>query len=205
MSNMKERPILFSAPMVRALLDGSKTQTRRIVKPQPDIPIWMHPFFMSPKNGKARFRPVGPDWPDSEDDDIYFPYGQPGDRLWVREAFAPKAIDPECTTIAYRATDDECNGPWKPSIHMHRWMSRITLEITEVRVELLQSISEADAKAEGVTPKSNGRYACNFDDGKVECVSPVTAYMSLWTELNGRESWPENPWVWVIEFKVVKS
>lgn len=84
---MKERPILLNAPMVRATLEGRKTQTRRIVKPQPDIPDWQNWYHMTPKNGKERFRKVAVDWPDDDSDDIYCPYGQEGDRLWVRETW----------------------------------------------------------------------------------------------------------------------
>jgi hypothetical protein len=181
---MKERPILFSAPMVRALLDGTKTQTRRAVKyPAPDGKSGWHPTATG-----WNFLPGGSDRP-------VCPYGRIGDQLWVREAWAPKAIDPECTTVAYRATDDECNGPWKPSIHMPRWASRILLEVTGVRVERLLDISESDAIAEGVEPLTH--------PGAVFRPA-ASAYSDLWEQINGTGSWAANPWVWVVEFKVVK-
>jgi hypothetical protein len=191
----ESRPILFSAPMVRALLAGTKTQTRRPVKPQPDFDtaramlggdtsgasiVYDHAFGglgLKRGNGTGFVQP-----------NIRCPYGQPGDRLWVREAWAPKAIDPECTTIAYRATDDECNGPWKPSIHMPRWASRILLEVTEVRVQRPQEISHEDAEQEGVKCDMS---ALGFRDH----------FAALWDRINGCGSWDANPWVWVVSFK----
>lgn len=185
---MKERPILFSAPMVRALLNGSKTQTRRAAKGaalQWLVRDKFSPAFVAdPSNGLC-------------------PYGQPGDRLWVREAWA---IDDEDGQRCYRAdlglggdADDwERNrlegAPkyrWKPSIHMHRATSRITLEITGVRVERLQDISEADAIAEGVIGKqtADAHYTAR------------EAYCVLWEQINGGGAWYNNPWVWVVEFK----
>ena len=171
---MKERPILFSAPMVRALLAGTKTQTRRIIKPQ-------HLAFFN-QDAAAMLS----DWNERP-----LPYGQPGDRLWVRETFGHfecnQHFKPGCN-VYYRA-DGNCLElePWRPSIHMPRWASRITLEITSVRVERLQDISEADAIAEGVYTDP----ACPAYD----------AYAQLWDEINGLGSWEANPWVWVIEFR----
>lgn len=190
---MKERPILFSAPMVRALLDGAKTQTRRVVKPQPDS--------ISPDGMPARFfhqRAIGSGYPVQ----IRCPYGQPGDRLWVREAWAPKAIDPECTTVAYRATDDECNGPWKPSIHMHRWASRIDLEVTGVRVERLQDISQSDARAEGAPPSHPSIDRVSREFGYADF--PRSWYAQLWEQINGAGSWDANPWVWAVSFRRIR-
>jgi len=176
---MKERPILFSGAMVRALLDGSKTQTRRAVKGAPLD--WLEMYGFTPEfvansgNGMCR-------------------YGQPGDRLFVRETWLKTNpfSDGGLHTYGYRATD-EAEFPdaiWKPSIHMPRIASRITLEITSVRVERLQDISEADAQAEGVYTDP----ACPAYD----------AYQTLWDQINGPDSWAENPWVWVIEFKRVQ-
>lgn len=213
---MKERPILFSSPMVRALLDGTKTQTRRVVKP-PRGYRWLDMAVgtMVNSGGHKMHR-----------SDLTAPYGQPGDRLWVREAWAPKAIDPECTTVAYRATDDECNGPWKPSIHMPRWASRIDIEITGVRVERLQDIGEADADAEGcerldserderdwkLCPQCGGTrlytahsYSGAFPDTDcMKCDTYVKRYEHLWEAINGAGSWAVNPWVWVVEFRSVR-
>ena len=193
----KERPILFSAPMVRALLDGSKTQTRRIFKLPPGC-SW-YDGLGGEKDGWLQ-DDTGPAWWHVSEQRC--PYGQPGDRLWVREAWAPRAIDPECTTAAYRATDDECNGPWKPSIHMPRWASRIDLEITGARVERLQDISEADARAEG---------APGYEEGVDEPPpsddyqwSYRASFQRLWERINGAESWAANPWVWVVEFRRIR-
>ncbi len=202
---MKERPILFSAPMVRALLDGTKTQTRRALKSTAlewiSTPIGFDPQFIADAENRL------------------CPYGQPGDRLWVREAFCP--IYPQDPTYnggnpieydyaatythGYRLGDSlGIKKKWKPSIHMPREASRITLEIASVRIERLHEISDSDALAEGIEANDNGRYACDFDDGKVECMLPVTGYASLWISLNGGDSWAANPWVWVVEFKVVQ-
>lgn len=185
---MKERPILFNGAMVRALLAGTKTQTRRVVKPQPrrvdggvpfgDAPAWAHA-----EPGSAMMR---------------CPYGKPGDWLWVRESWkhieggnvydaAGGVMDSFEPETLYRASRPNYPGQWKPSIHMPRWASRITLEITSVRVERLQDISEADAIAEGVyTDPASPAY---------------DAYAQLWDEINGPGSWAANPWVWVLEFR----
>ena len=153
---MKERPILFSAPMVRAILDGSKTQTRRIIKPQPHAGVRRSPF-------------VGSGIEDGHGRELRSAYGQTGDRLWVRETFCPVDDRENGGELwcDYRATpryeashpagwenepDDPMALKWKPSIHMPRWVSRINLEITGVRVERLQDINGADAKAEGIQP-----------------------------------------------------
>ena len=208
---MKERPILFSGPMVRALLDGSKTQTRRVVKPQPT--------HFNPVGVPRLAKPVGPNAV------ITCPYGQPGDRLWVRESWAP---DPPCdgtwgyTTWAgcregqIAGVPDRfrhprfCNyaanwlhGPirWTPSIHMPRWASRITLEITGVRVERLQDISEADAKAEGIEKTPSGFWSLYGQADVDGTYSPRSSYRALWESINGPGSWDANPWVWVVEFK----
>lgn len=229
---MKERPILFSAPMVRAILAGTKTQTRRIVKPQPQ------------PNGGEGLHPVAPycnphgSWAwvlaatghGSGGNLFDCPYGQPGDRLWVRETWQGPLLDSEEHEAAqfredgpdafkkpgfcaYRATDtldavdlDGNDLGWRPSIHMPRWASRISLEITGVRVERLQDISEADAIAEGISAKEDGRYHCGCDDdGEILCKSPVTAYAWLWNSINGDGAWAANPWVWVVEFKRVAA
>jgi hypothetical protein len=205
---MKERPILFSAPMVRSLLDGGKTQTRRVVKPK-------HLPFV--ENLTANF--LGGKWGERP-----MPYGEPGDRLWVRETWMPDAPHDGtwastqfygCKTsplsdiperfrkakhCIYRASWD---GPsmvgWKPSIHMPRWASRITLEITEVRVERLQDISEADALAEGIVRLTEG---FGLPDGShFHAAAPRQSYLSLWEAINGPGSVEANPWVWAVSFK----
>ena len=218
---MKERPILFSAPMVRAINADRKTQTRRTVKPQPE---WTEPAtaWTFHEDGHS-----GPGWYAHNDDypeegSLFYrcPYGQPGDRLWVRETWqhanSPHGpYEPGCTCF-YRADYwDDPHGmdgekspegkyrAWIPSIHMPRAASRINLEVVHVRVEKLQDISEADAIAEGVQSVGGGRYWLGAD-GLTPRGSAVTAYRDLWIHINGAESWDENPWVWVVEFKRIE-
>lgn len=220
----RERPILFSAPMVRAILAGRKTQTRRIVKPQPDaeaidVFCWLAGHLRNAPNGCA-------------EDGLYVRkktglhfathslYGVPGDRLWVRERWAPLsdahpevAKNPGADALASRgffaadaASEEEANSwvtRWRPSIHMPRSMSRITLEITGVRVERLQDISEADAKAEGVSNLSSFPH---WDPTRNIAITPhVHNFMKLWWDINGADSWAANPWVWVVEFKRLEA
>lgn len=205
---MKERPILFSGAMVRALLDCSKTQTRRIVKPQPpaeakDVFTFHHPdprthFYGF--DGEALM-----DWAQP------CPYGEAGDRLYVRETWQHSnhpcgPYEDDCI-VFYRADYlDDPLGPdlersadgirrqWRPSIHMPRAASRIALEVTGVRVERLHDITDADALAEGVdrTNTSIPGYARD-------------RFIRLWTSINGNESWDANPWVWVIEFRKIDA
>lgn len=201
---MKERPILFSGAMVRALLAGTKTQTRRIAKPvrHPDLGNVYSPGALVLEHEPQHVI------------DRVCPYGQPGDRLWVRETWA-------YGIHALNSRNAEREGPWvygadsaaeqgrlcdrwRPSIHMHREASRITLELTDVRVERLQVISEADARAEGTTPIPDPcdhvRLACS----DIGCSGPQpyrVGFRSLWEQINGPDSWDANPWVWVIEFK----
>lgn len=183
---MKERGILFQAPMVRALLAGEKTQTRRILK---------------------RFE-MRAGMPEPEYASLLrcCPYGATGDRLWVREAHSlrPAVGDPETIVAAYRATDHECNAPWRPSIHMPRWACRLVLEVTAVRVERLQDISQADAIAEGIERyAANPSYWRDYGNPTGVMAAASSSYMSLWDSINGAGSWDANPWVWVIEFKRV--
>lgn len=202
---MKERPILFSAPMVRALLAGTKTQTRRALKPQPSE------FVGGPgvtlRDGSPAPLIALDDSVEPYGREIACPYGQPGDRLWVRETFgfSGSGYIPD---IHFRATNPEAPilGRWHPSIHMRRIDSRITLEITSVRVERLQDISEADAQAEGATPIPDPcdhvRLAC----ADIGCSGPQphrVGFRALWQDINGPGSWDANPWVWAIEFRRV--
>lgn len=157
--DVKERPILFSGPMVKAILAGKKTQTRRLVK--------------APRGSEPSHAGV----------DFGCPYGQLFDRLWVRESWQCNHADQDRSKVNYRA-DGRDRLLWTPSIHMPRWASRITLEVTDVRVQRLQDISEEDAKAEG----AEGR----------------EAFASLWDAINGnRASWASNPWTWAIGFRVL--
>lgn len=213
MTTIKERPILMSAPMVRAILEGRKTQTRRIVKPQPE---WKERHNLTSEGfawerGKESL--LG--WPDQDEFSKalvkFCEHGQPGDRLWVRETFAYvgscdpgylvfKADYPKCAEKygfdRIPPTIEECGERWKPSIHMPRWASRITLEITGVRVERLQDISEKDAWAEGCDGLDDG--------GPTGGLSGYGEFADLWQSINGEDSWSKNPWVWVIQFKTLE-
>lgn len=206
---MKERPILFQGAMVRALLDGTKTQTRRVAKTE----ITMgHESIYGPRQGKYSRVYLLDKEHDLREIDSACPYGQPGDRLWVREthfindfrsAQVPEDERADCQVV-YKADPLPCwegeenSIVWHPSIHMPRWASRITLEITGVRVERLNDISEADAIAEGA-PLSEGG-PCP----EPEFQSHTLGYWHLWDSINGAGSWAAHPWVWVVEFKVVK-
>jgi hypothetical protein len=205
---MKERPILFNAPMVRALLDGTKTQTRRVVKPEGAHHLFQ---FRGTTAAKGADEPTGEwAWCGSErvvNKHIYCPYGKPGDRLWVREAwtthaFLDKTPPRELQTISihYQADGQIKTGKTRPSIHMPRRLSRIMLEVTGVRVERLQDISVSDALAEGVNvhPDHHGK-------PRTSIYSPVQDYRDLWESINGPESWDANPWVWVVDFKRVEG
>lgn len=211
---MKERPILFSGPMVQAIIAGQKTQTRRVMKPQP----WFLPEAYDRFSGWMWTRDGTGDgeglaW-GSEADMLhvsyslgaYCPYGKPGDLLWVRETWAalyPGKDDvlptvnprPAVCSLAYAATEERgINGGWTPSIHMPRWASRITLEIVSVRVQRLQDITEEDAKAEGCTGE-------HFD-------LAVNDFIWLWGSINGKREgydWESNPWVWAVTFRAVKA
>lgn len=251
---MKERPILFSAPMVRALLDGSKTQTRRVVKDLPPWPITEFHLdgggteFNVGSRGTGKWLPNGPapsgrgmasgHW-------RLCPYGQPGDRLWVRETWGVVSSDwdaagnlvdwtPDRPATAVNemrfgqgyysghaiyaadgsyewAGDDDGGGEprfaWHPSIHMPRAASRILLEVVSVRVERLQDISEADAKAEGIEPHEVSQFMIQGTSAAERAAiyrdAAVGPYCGLWQQINGAASWDANPWVWVVEFKRV--
>jgi hypothetical protein len=183
---VKSRPIIFSMAMVRAILAGKKTQTRRVVKHSRDMefdPQDPHygPYWLSYAAGDAM----------GEDAKVRCPYGQPGDRLWVRETFMPM---PHLNAKAfYRATDRLVGGKWKPSIFMPRELSRIELEVLAVRVERLQSITPQDAWKEGIS-------ADGWETG-----SAIHEFRNLWESINGVGSWDLNPWVWVVEFRRVEG
>lgn len=200
---MTSRPILFSAPMVRAILSGAKSQTRRLLKPQP---LGGAPELLQHLVAHGHHR-----WAtDEPDEDLIWkcPYGQPGDRLWVREAWrttsawdrTPPRNLPGRVDLHYEADGRPnahfCFGKLRPGMFMPRGASRITLEVTGVRVERLQNISEDDAIAEGVNvhPDHHGK-------PRDSIYSPVQAYRDLWEQINGPGSWGANPWVWVVEFR----
>jgi hypothetical protein len=233
---MTERGILFSAPMVRALLDGSKTQTRRIVKQngQSGNAVYTHPIWEVRPTAEPRFARHSHDFWRPGAERAYSalppcPYGQPGDRLWVRETWADLEQLSEGNfqrQAIYRADDIERYGDedefvdvtapdmrWRPSIHMPRWASRILLEIVAVRVERLQDISREDAIAEGIerveNNYGNGPAYCdygmaNMDDTAEWFNSPIHSYQSLWEAINGAGNWDANPWAWVVEFRRIE-
>lgn len=203
--------------MVRALLDDSKTQTRRILKPQPMPDATGRWTFVVSSSDKSQEDCVqysvidndGRSFTDRGRERIVFskrsPYGQPGDRLWVRETWLKTNPWGDHHTYGYRASD-EAEFPdaiWKPSIYMPRIASRITLEVTGVRVERLQDISEADAIAEGCVKNHNGYYwgGAHSVSGLKQFATEVRAYQDLWESINGPGSWDKNPWVWVVEFR----
>jgi hypothetical protein len=202
---MADRPILFSAPMVRALLAGTKTQTRRVVKPQPENDPAKHHPIEPYNNGRGGWNWVLAATGHGLGDPFPCPYGQPGDRLWVREAWARTVVGLGTEMVVYREGDNRTDygGPWKPSIHMPRAASRITLEVTGVRVERLQEISEADAQAEGIPYSERFRGFCIGEAEHFNSHDPRESYRSLWQAINGPDSWAVNPWVWVVEFRRV--
>lgn len=224
---MRERPILMNAPMVRAILDGSKTQTRRVMKHQPGGHHWdgmpgyklqkLMPLDAGCAIKFAHSIPQNKEWDDATRW-MTCPYGSPGERLWVRETARCIAegmhggsnkkrfdvdykagggtsfeipIQPQSPAKWFPSINKLSDGSprWQPAIHMPRWASRITLEVTEVRVEKLQDISEGDACAEGM-PSSVAN-------------SPRVWYASLWNQINGDGAWDANPWVWCVSFKKV--
>lgn len=205
----RERPIIFSGPMVKAILDGRKTQTRRIVT--------LNQFQPSTTPGYDWiFRDRRGLWNDYRTSDLiqgHCPYGQPGDQLWVRETWGYAWLDDreyqeaiesgEGPPILYRADYPDGDVPieerWHPSIHMKRHLSRITLEVTGVKVERLQAISGHDAIEEGVSWAIR-----QIDDGPR---NPREAFRILWDQINGRKpgcAWADSPWVWVIGFRSVE-
>lgn len=207
----RERPIIFSGSMVRAILEGRKTQTRRVVK---NVPPGDTPVFDMWFSGRA------------------CPYGEPGDRLWARETWADVNTD-SGPAIAYRADGDLrfCSDDafpveyerypggkfsmwsadlfaghpghaWRPSIHMPRWAARILLEVVSVRVERLNEINGLDALAEGLIdlgiPESRWHWDASAAEG---FFAPWRAFRALWESINGEGSWKQNPFVWVVEFR----
>ena len=222
---MKERPILFSAPMVRAILEGRKTQTRRVVSKstlfgdKTQEADGYCPTILEPNAvGNVKWQ-----WAKG----AYFashphllPYGQPGDRLWVRETWCdpgrsgwpilyradfPQHWSAKNSSTGSSVTLKAEDYQWKPSIHMFRDFSRIPLEVTGVRVERLQDIGDADARAEGVEELRPGLWRDYLSEERAAYWTDARAsYESLWESINGPGSWDANPWVWVVEFKRVK-
>ena len=198
---VKERGMIFNDEMVRAILGGNKTQTRRIVEEK---------FYGRAVAAELLAK--------------HCPYGQPGDRIWVRETYRVHGKATDVATLVYRASVrnswteqthrvpvEVCNKPvsekWTPSIHMPRWASRILLEITNVRVERLNNISECDARDEGVPPAGSllPDHPGTFLTPKGDFAMAKVAFQRLWESIYGEESWNANPWVWVIEFKRIQE
>ena len=221
MTDIKERPILFSAPMVRAIQEDRKTVTRRAVNPQPVL------CNRSGFNWKGHAYGLGSDDAGTVRNfsKVSCPFGKPGDRLWVRETHA----DIGCR-LTYRAdTDDGAHcqvKKWTPAIHMFRRHSRILLEITDVRVERLQDISDEQARAEGIIPapkttEHSHQFWRNYQlsgDGTFCVRTPKESFKSLWCHVAGgsfpkgeaaykasQHSWDANPWVWVVEFEQISK
>lgn len=224
---MAVRPIIFSGPMVRALLNSRKTQTRRVLKPQPTADcagfekVFAVPPFFEARD--SRGRPIHP-FPVGDGCASPFPpvTHAPGDLMWVREAWAQVGgFDPGY--LVYRSTYPNCLPPgvenvpedireagyrWHPSIHMPRWASRLTLEITDVRVQRLQDISEDDARAEGVLWVP-GHGEITYDEMQIEpgwsnYLCCRQGFEVIWDSLNSKRgwSWRENPWVVALTFSV---
>lgn len=237
---MKEIPILFSTPMVQAILAGRKMQTRRIVQPMRGKQSkWLPPGLINsvphgeiikggwqmhhPKAGQVHYgvevaydSPLG--W-------VKCPYGQPGDLLYVRETWFPAAINADSVLVGYHEKDpditieittDMVEYYWKqlhkgrmiPSIHMPKEAARIWLQVTDVRVERLQDISEDDAQAEGVEAHQTELGPSYYDYESGYCNGLFDAkdsFRTLWKSINGVDSWESNPWVWAINFKVLST
>lgn len=216
---MRERGIIFNSEMVKAILDGRKTQTRRIVAVQPES----NQFGMLRITDSTKRSDIGKcHWAESNATGTHTrsklfscPFGQPGDRLWVRETWSADFANYYPNDRVWYAADDDrrldievvdgvrgifspesdVHVPfrWRPSIHMPRWASRITLEITGVRVERLQNMSGEDAQSEGFAYEGS------------HVLGDIDEFSRVWTSIYGEESWQANPWVWVVEFKRVED
>lgn len=228
---MKERGIIFNTEMVRAILDGRKTQTRIIMKPQP-VPInsganhvWYCEKIDASLDVKDALQDGNVGWYGLISS--VCPLGGVGDRLWVRETWQGPLVDYEnanklykdpepfqtIKNCVYKADGDACpeyfdaddnlRYGWKSSAQMPRWASRILLEITGVRIERLQDISEDDAVAEGVAPLRGGYWKHYQPDWTQHQLSARGSFVTLWNSINGVDAWYKNPWVWVIEFRRV--
>lgn len=235
---MTERGMIFNAEMVRAILDGRKTQTRREIKLKLDIACLATTYDWATSLAANHYQGLTEEQIQQKAESlrgvihpvilgngqmvsIICPHGKPGDRIWVRETFCP-VDDTQYggeRWVDYRATPKlEASHPagwdsapndaealkWRPSIHMPRWASRILLEITNVRVERLNSISQEDAKAEGME-LTGWRPTYSDPDSGGEVWTPYDNFAQLWESIYGEESWKANPWVWVIEFKLVEG
>lgn len=216
-TDIKSKPILFSGSMVKAILDGSKTRTRRVVKPQPNPQSWQKIAvgFYSPTIIRKGIEEPGPEVFGfaSEDEDWKCPYGEPGGRLWLRETWQPCRNGDTGEMVAQYKSDWEFNGnpngpiggKWRSPCFMPRWASRITLEVTDVRVERVQDISEYDAECE--LPEPDYPTADSWAIGLSETTRcPIMAFEYLWDSINHSRGygWDMNPFVWVVSFKLLE-
>lgn len=215
----KETPILFSTPMVQAILEGRKTMTRRIVNPQPEKMNGLNTFtpideFLSDLKVQAKsgLKEIHTKGAGNGYSFPLCPYGKVGDVLWVRETFLKNGDFMTRGNVAYwyKASIElipfkTFGWKWKPSIHMPKSAARVWLEITNIRVERLQDISEEDAIAEGING-AEGRmgYVDYLKNGQAT-FHPITSFQTLWQSINGEQSWNDNPWVWVLEFKQIEK
>ncbi|EJB6975342.1 hypothetical protein RJ219_004330 [Enterobacter hormaechei] len=221
---MIERGMIFNGEMVRAILDGRKTQTRRIIK---DCTVGRDPISKFIQIGKKFIGCYPEDVPELIRECC--PYGVPGDRIWVRETFQGPLFDFEQMEAyqedsskfkkpefcVYKAdgkpapeffdADDNLHCGWRPSIHMPRWASRITLEITGVRVEQLKSISEEEARSEGVARLREGFWKHYQPGWTQHQLSARGSFATLWDSIYGSGEWDRNPWVWVVEFNRIEG
>ncbi|MGA4566962.1 hypothetical protein ACK6TZ_18615 [Enterobacter hormaechei] len=221
---MTERGMIFNSDMVRAILDVRKTQKRRIIK---DCTVGRDPISKFIQIGKKFIGCYPEDVPELIRECC--PYGVPGDRIWVRETFQGPLFDFEQMEAyqedsskfkkpefcVYKAdgkpapeffdADDNLHCGWRPSIHMPRWASRITLEITDVRVEQLKSISEEEARSEGVAQLREGFWKHYQPGWTQHQLSARGSFATLWESIYGFGEWDRNPWVWVIEFKRIEG
>lgn len=202
---------MSEAEMVRAILDGRKTQTRRVMKvqPYPDSIVTVEHYHPTVIDRHGDMQPgkeiFGAHWDDGEYG-LRCPYGAPGDLLWVRETWAPLKSGNVDFAADWSDTQRKFAGKWRPSIHMPRWASRITLRITDVRVERVQDISEEDAGAEGMPDYSTLSEASgeNLAEAQTRLRWRQRQFASLWDQINGPGAWEANPWVWAVSFERVK-
>lgn len=218
---MKARPILFSTPMVQAILEGKKTQTRRIVKPHPKQELDFFGWELHPKKLRVAFGTGN-----KVDSFHNFPFGQVGDVLWVKETSCFVQLEhahillegaKDKNQMMYKASvhedwmkfaKEQFNYKWTPSIFMPKNACRIWLEITDIRIERLNDISDENAKKEGIILSEHSTENIDlwhrYDDGSYTFL-PQTSFRTLWESINGKGSWNENPYVWVIEFERIQK
>jgi hypothetical protein len=215
---MKFIPILFSTIMLQAIIEDRKTQTRRLINPQPNengISYMKNPPIDWEQVYKTEWKPWKLETDEGETIALNCPYGQIGDVLWVRETFAP-ILDlkekPLPDAFIYRADfgDEPVEWNWKPNIFMPKKACRIFLEITNVRVERLRDISEKDTLKEGIEfnffrGQGVGWKVYGRGTENQMTAIPRISFMSLWVSINGEQSWNDNPWVWAIEFKRIEK